>query len=175
MLVEFVVRDRLFVTTLDEVREVVRGARVEQLPGCTPPVVGVIEVRGVTVPVADSRPEVDVTSGDILVLVGRGVPVLGVIVDRVVAVTEDGAWGARLPAPAGMPLYVVGLLPRDGEVTPLVDLRALAELSARARSLVGSAPLRSVRSTGSSVHIRGSFVVGTAPSKRRCSHAHVAV
>lgn len=136
MLVEFEVRDHRFVTTLDEVREVVRGARIQQLPGCRPPVIGVIEVRGVTVPVADARPVVDPLTGDIVVLVGSGQPALGVVVDRVVAVTEAGAWGDALPAPDGMPAYVRGLLPRGGEMTPLVDLRTMVELSAQARSVV---------------------------------------
>jgi len=138
MLVEFEVRGQRFVTTLDEVREVMRGARIEQLPGCVPPVIGVVEVRGVTVPVADSRPQVDTESGDIVVLVGAGKPVLGVVVDRVLAVTEASTWGELLGAPVGMPRYVLGLLPRDGEVTPLVDLRTMVELSAQARALVSA-------------------------------------
>jgi chemotaxis signal transduction protein len=139
MLVEFMVEGHHFVATLDEVREIVRDARIQRLPGCRPPVVGVVDVRGVTVPVADARPVVDVGSGDIVILVGPGVPVLGVVVDRVLAVTDDSAWGERLPAPDGMPEYVLGLLPRGDEVTPVVDLRTMVELSAAARALVGSA------------------------------------
>jgi len=141
MLVEFIVRGHRFVTTLDEVREIIRGARIEQLPGCRPPVIGVIEVRGVTVPVADARPVVDPGTGDIVVLVGSGRPVLGVVVDRVVAVTDASSWGEVLAAPDGMPAYVRGLLPRGGEMTPLVDLRTMVELSAQARALVGAAPM----------------------------------
>lgn len=145
MHVVFQVAGRELVASLDHVREVVRGAAIERLPGCEPPFVGALQLRGVTVPVADARPEVDLSSGDVIVLLEPGRGVLGVMVERVLSVTDDDAQGTLTPAPEGLPPYVRGLLDRDGVVRPMVDLRALAESAATARSLIDAASMATVK------------------------------
>ena len=141
MHVTFQVAGREFVASLDHVREVVRGAPIERLPGCQAPFVGALQLRGVTVPVADARPDVDPHNGDVIVVLEPGRGVLGVMVERVLSVTDDDAQGAMTRAPEGLPPYVQGLLERDGVVRPMVDLRALAESAATARSLIYAASM----------------------------------
>jgi chemotaxis signal transduction protein len=126
MHVTFTVAGRELVAPLDHVREVVRGRRVERMPGFEPPFVGALQLRGVTVPVADARPVLLEEPVDIVVLVLPGSGAFGVIVDRVLAVTEDLAEATLSPAPEALPVYVIGLLEHGGTVTPMVDLRILA-------------------------------------------------
>lgn len=141
MHVTFLVAGRELVAPLDHVREVVRGARLERLPGFEPPFVGALQLRGVTVPVADARPVAVDERVDILVLLLPGSGPFGVIVDRVVAVTEEWAGGRLSPAPDSLPVYVIGLLEHGGTVTPMVDLRMLANEAAvgRARRAMATA------------------------------------
>jgi chemotaxis signal transduction protein len=141
MLVRFTVAGRDLVAPLDHVREVVRGATIERLPGIEPPFVGALQLRGVTVPVADARPVAVDEPVDILVLLLPGSGPFGVIVDRVTAVTEPLADARLSPAPDALPVYVIGLLEQGGGVTPMVDLRMLANEAAvgRARRLLASA------------------------------------
>jgi chemotaxis signal transduction protein len=141
MHVTFIVAGREFIARLDHVREVVRGASVERLPGCTPPFVGALQLRGVTVPVADARPAFDGSCGDVLVLLEPGREVLGVIVDRVVAVDDSAELDGVAKAPDGLPPYVRGLVEVDGEVRSLVDLRALAASAAEGRAAMLAAGL----------------------------------
>jgi chemotaxis signal transduction protein len=96
------------------------------MPGFEPPFVGALQLRGVTVPVADARPVLLDEPVDILVLVLPGSGAFGVIVERVLAVTEDLAAATLSPAPDALPVYVIGLLEHAGTVTPMVDLRILA-------------------------------------------------
>lgn len=134
MHVTFMVSGRELVASLDQVREVVRGATVERLPGFDPPFVGALQLRGVTVPVADARPRELDGEGDILVMVLPVTGPFGVIVDRVVSVTEDSESGVLSSAPEGLPVYVRGLLESDGVVRPMVDLRMLANEAAVGRA-----------------------------------------
>lgn len=139
MHVTFLVADRELVASLEHVREIVRGAAIERLPGCEPPFVGALQLRGVTVPVADARPTVDPTGGDVVVMFEPGRGVLGVMVDRVLSVTDDTAQGTLTPAPDGLPPYVQGLLEGEAIVRPMVELRALAESAATGRRQVAAA------------------------------------
>ena len=68
------------------VHEVLRLDRLVTLPGMAPPMAGVVEVRGVPLPVMDLRPSAD-TPGDVLVLAadGNDSTSLGVAVDGVTA------------------------------------------------------------------------------------------
>jgi chemotaxis signal transduction protein len=141
MHVVFTVAGRELVASLVHVREVVRGASLERLPGCEQPFVGALQLRGVTVPVADARPVVETSRGDVILVLEPGRGPLGVVVDRVVAVTDEAALGVLTPAPEGLPPYVQGLLERDGVVRPMVDLRALAVSAATARAQMYAAGL----------------------------------
>jgi chemotaxis signal transduction protein len=144
MLVRFVVAGRELVAPLNHVREVVRGRTLERMPGFEPPFVGALALRGVTVPVADARPIPLDEPVDILVMVLPGAGPFGVIVDRVLAVTEDLAQARLAPAPEALPVYVIGLLEHDGAVTPMVDLRILANEASvgRARRAMAAAASR---------------------------------
>lgn len=116
---------------LDEVREVVRLAGLEALPGMTPPVSGVLELRGNPLPVVDLRLGAEPTRGDVLVL-EAGADTVGVVVDQVTAVLdEDDLVASSEEVPTGLPHYVVQVLRRDaGAPVLLVDLRRLVAVAA---------------------------------------------
>jgi chemotaxis signal transduction protein len=109
-----------------QVREVVRLAGLQVLPGLPAGISGLIELRGAPLPVADVRDDA-AARGDVLVLAGD-VEQLGVVVDRVIAVHGDGALVPDDgPRPPGLPSYVVALLRHQpgGRRVLLVDLRQL--------------------------------------------------
>ncbi len=116
---------------LDEVREVVRLAGLESLPGMTPPVSGVLELRGSPLPVIDLRLGGQSERGDVLVL-EAGADTVGVVVDQVTAVLdEDDLVASSEEVPTGLPHYVVQVLRRDaGAPVLLVDLRRLVAVAA---------------------------------------------
>jgi len=116
---------------LDEVREVVRLAGLESLPGMTPPVSGVLELRGNPLPVIDLRLGSAAARGDVLVL-ADGADTVGVVVDQVTAVLdEDDLVASSDDVPTGLPHYVVQVLRRDsGGPVLLVDLRRLVAVAA---------------------------------------------
>lgn len=128
--VTFRIADRQLACELSGVREVVRLADLDVLPGMAPPVSGLIELRGAPLPVVDLRTEHG-GPGDVLVLAPTGRDAVGIAVDQVVAVRGDGEMTVIPSAPAtGLPTYVVELLHdvrRD--VTVLrVDVWAMAGL-----------------------------------------------
>lgn len=135
---------------LDTLREVVRLRGLRVLPGARPPLVGVVDVRGESVPVLDARGDgPSGLDGDVLVLlpgteagteagtepaaVPGGADALGVMgavgvaCDRVTGVVSaDGP----LESTAGLPGYVQGLHRAVGPegaavLTPVVDVRGL--------------------------------------------------
>ena len=118
---------------LDEVREIVRLSGLEVLPGMTPPISGLLELRGNPLPVIDLRVGDAAARGDVLVL-ADGVDGVGVVVDQVTAVhDEDDLVVAGGGLPTGLPHYVVEVLRRastGGPSSPvlLVDLRRLAHM-----------------------------------------------
>lgn len=116
---------------LDEVREVVRLAGLESLPGMRPPVSGVLELRGSPLPVIDLRLGGQSERGDVLVL-EAGADTVGVVVDQVTAVLdEDDLVASSEEVPTGLPHYVVQVLRRDaGAPVLLVDLRRLVAVAA---------------------------------------------
>ncbi len=144
--VTFRLAGRVHACPLEDVREVVRGRGVEPLLGAVPPVVGLLDLRGEPLPVADPRPVSSRSgTGDVLVLAGRragtaplerlvddGVPSpsggLGLVVDEVLEVLD----GETLPAarggsPEGLPDYVVEVRQdSDGRPVLVVDPRRLA-------------------------------------------------
>src|SRR6478609_7926685 len=106
MYVTFMMGDHEMVATLDEVREVVRAQSFDEVPGMPNHIRGVLHLRGVPVPVSDIRTDRTEPVRDVLVLVGAGLPVLGVAVDRVVKVTGDDDFAGLVGAPEGLPPYV---------------------------------------------------------------------
>jgi purine-binding chemotaxis protein CheW len=140
--VTFLLGDRELACRLDEVREVVRLAVLDVLPGMVAPITGLLELRGNPLPVVDLRtiragagetsPDGQAARrGDVLVL-ATGVEAVGVIVDRVTAVRDADELVSHGEArPAGLPNYVVDVLRRPGFPGPvlLVDLRLLLAVS----------------------------------------------
>jgi chemotaxis signal transduction protein len=119
--------ERRFVTTLDEVREIVRLTGVEDLPGAKPPLIGVLVLRGAPLPVLDVRgagaPPDD---GDVLVMSVDG-DAVGIAVDQVVAVLGEHEL-AEADAPAKtLPDYVTGVRRDASGPLLMVDLHRLLD------------------------------------------------
>ena len=141
--VTFRLGEREFAAPLGGIREVLRLEGLLALPGMVPPMAGVIEVRGVPLPVMDVRPEPG-APGDVLVLTddrAAGGPdsdannhAIGIAVDGVTAVRGPGELrhddGGEVPV--GLPGYVVEVLREATTSKPvlLVDLRRMLELVA---------------------------------------------
>jgi chemotaxis signal transduction protein len=131
---------RTFATALDDVREIVRLAGLEALPGGRAPLAGVIELRGTPLPVLDVRaagsPDDD---GDVLILEIAD-DAVGVAVDKVLAVVGADALPELTDKPAKvLPPYVVGVRKSvDGPVL-LVDLERMLDVAAEgwAEQVVG--------------------------------------
>ncbi|HEX3899939.1 MAG TPA: chemotaxis protein CheW [Mycobacteriales bacterium] len=131
---------RTFATSLDDVREIVRLAGLQRLPGVQPPLAGVIELRGAPLPVLDVRgPDAPEDEGDVLVVDVAG-DAVGVAVDQVLAVLAADALPELTDRPAKvLPSYVVGVRSSaDGPVL-LVDLEKMLDVAATgwAESLEG--------------------------------------
>jgi chemotaxis signal transduction protein len=138
--VMFRLASRTFATSLDDVREIVRLAGLQRLPGVQPPLAGVIELRGTPLPVLDVRgPDAPEDDGDVLVVDVAG-DAVGVAVDQVLAVLAADALPELTDRPAKvLPSYVVGVRSSaDGPVL-LVDLEKMLDVAATgwAESLVG--------------------------------------
>lgn len=119
-LVTFVLGAREYATPLSAIREVVRLEGLTDLPGMTPPLAGVLDLRGTALPVLDLRTDPG-ARGDVLVMEGDETPV-GVAVDKVNAVVDDGELGQAGAAGDELPSYVREVLRgRNGPVF-LVDL-----------------------------------------------------
>jgi chemotaxis signal transduction protein len=124
-LVTFLLGEREYATPLSSIREVVRLEGLADLPGMTPPLAGVLDLRGAALPVLDLRTTTDASArGDVLVMEGEDAPV-GVAVDRVTAVLEDAALGEGSPAGDELPSYVQKVLRGASGPVFLVDLPAM--------------------------------------------------
>jgi chemotaxis signal transduction protein len=128
--VMFRLGERTFATPLDEVREIVRLQGLERLPGTTPPLAGVIVLRGAPLPVLDVRaagaPD---DSGDVLVI-DTGADTVGVAVDEVSAVLHPDELPPGDAAPKALPGYVVGVRSYGCRPVLLVDVRGLLDTTA---------------------------------------------
>ena len=128
---------------LDEVREVVRLDGLDLLPGMTPPISGLLELRGNPLPVVDLRvgsSSVGVRGGapgargDVLVM-ASGIDAMGAIVDQVIAVHDEDELVSSGERPSGLPDYVIDVLRHDGISTGrggpvlLVSLQALLSVA----------------------------------------------
>jgi purine-binding chemotaxis protein CheW len=130
--VTFLMDGRELAGRLGEVREVVRATGLEPLTGAVPPVSALLTLRGLPLPVVDLRSGRPDGPGDVLVLAADADGVLGIAVDRVLAVLApddlmpvvDGE-----PRPTGLPPYVREVR-RDAAGRPVfvVELRTLAGL-----------------------------------------------
>jgi chemotaxis signal transduction protein len=116
--------ERRFAAPLDEIREIVRLAGLETLPGAQPPLAGVINLRGVPLPVLDIRGDGTRTAGDVLVMTLDGDPV-GVAVDEVCAVLAPEDLPDGEPPSKTLPSYVVGVRHHAGNPVLLVDLQGM--------------------------------------------------
>lgn len=125
-LVTFRLGERRYAVPLGGVREIVRLQGVRRLPGMRPPLAGVLDLRGVPLPVYDAREAAG--PGDVLVLepAGAGGPV-GVAVDRVLEVGPPALQPAAGPVPDALPAYVLDVLLDGGEPVFVVDARAMCE------------------------------------------------
>jgi len=127
--------ERTFATPLDEVREIVRLQGLERLPGTTPPLAGVIVLRGLPLPVLDVRAAGSAEDsahrdgGDVLVI-DTGADTVGVAVDEVSAVLHPDELPAGDTAPKALPGYVVGVHTHAGRPVLLVNLQALLDTTA---------------------------------------------
>jgi len=127
--VTFVTGGRAFAGRLGEVREVVRATGIEAMTGARAPITGLLILRASPVPVVDLRSEPYAgDTGDILVLQTPD-GVLGLAVDKVVAVLGPEGLSATEQTAAGLPSYVLEVR-RDvaGEPVLVVSLPALAGL-----------------------------------------------
>jgi chemotaxis signal transduction protein len=130
-LVTFVLGSREYATPLASIREVVRLEGLADLPGMTPPLAGVLDLRGTALPVLDLRTgTVDGSPGDVLVMEGDESPV-GVAVDKVRAVVDDSELAQGGVAGDELPSYVREV--RRGQSGP-VFLVDLPEMVASARA-----------------------------------------
>jgi chemotaxis signal transduction protein len=130
--VTFLVGGQEMAGRLLDVREVVRAVGVEPLPGSRAPVTGLLTLRGNPVPLVDLRTDAEAgAAGDVLVLEAGNDGVLGLAVDRVVAVIEEGDLRPidNPVHPLALPSYVLEVR-RDAHDRPVfvVALRALAGL-----------------------------------------------
>ena len=138
-LVTFVLGDREYATPLSSVREVVRLEGLADLPGMTPPLAGVLDLRGTALPVLDLRRGAGAeTRGDVLVLESSSQDgdesFVGVAVDKVQAVVDDSELTAGGAASDELPSYVVEVLRGARGPVFLVDLRRMVEA---ARTVAG--------------------------------------
>jgi purine-binding chemotaxis protein CheW len=137
-LVTFVLGDREYATPLSSVREVVRLEGLADLPGMTPPLAGVLDLRGTALPVLDLRlGAAPGARGDVLVLEGDDGELVGVAVDRVKAVVDEEELTDAGKAGQELPPYVVQVLRGPAGTVFLVDLPTMVQ-SARDNVLVTS-------------------------------------
>jgi chemotaxis signal transduction protein len=131
-LVTFVLGEREYATPLSSVREVVRLEGLADLPGMTPPLAGVLDLRGTALPVLDLRRGATAESrGDVLVLESGSQEgkdnFIGVAVDKVRAVVDDSELGEGGGAGDELPSYVVAVLRGPRGPVFLVDLPRMVE------------------------------------------------
>jgi chemotaxis signal transduction protein len=118
---------RSFATSLDDILEIVRLQGIEPIPGAVPPLAGVLELRGVPLPVMDVRAAgSSPNEGDVLVMLVDG-DAVGVAVDGVDAVLHpDELPPAQAPAKV-LPSYVIGVCHGPSGPVLLVDLRRMLD------------------------------------------------
>jgi purine-binding chemotaxis protein CheW len=125
--VVFRLGEHTFATPLDSVREIVRLSGVDPLPGMTPPLVGVILLRGSPLPVWDVRSEATdgrQAAGDCLVVQVDG-DTVGIAVDQVVSVLQPEELSDGDEPGRTLPSYVTAVHRRGDDPVLMVDLPRL--------------------------------------------------
>jgi purine-binding chemotaxis protein CheW len=123
--VTFRLGGRDLATRIELVREVVRLTELVTLPGMVPPLAGVLDLRGVSLPVVDVR-AVPGGPGDVLVLhdgereYGFVCDAVSAVVSRDVLVAESSSVQASLPG------YVEAVLRGTAGPVFLVDVRLMS-------------------------------------------------
>lgn len=133
-LVTFVLGEREYATPLSSVREVVRLEGLADLPGMEPPLAGVLDLRGAALPVLDLRRGDPSARGDVLVLENDDLTLVGVAVDRVRAVVDEGALAPGGATGDELPSYVLEVLRGAHGPVFLVDLQRMVD-AARTRKV----------------------------------------
>jgi chemotaxis signal transduction protein len=131
-LVTFVLGEREYATPLSSIREVVRLEGLADLPGMTPPLAGVLDLRGTALPVLDLRLGDPSDRGDVLVMESTEDNLIGVAVDRVQAVVDDGELTQAGGAGEELPSYVLEVLRGKSGAVFLVDLPMMVESARKA-------------------------------------------
>ena len=135
-MVTFVLGSREYATPLSSIREVVRLEGLADLPGMTPPLAGVIDLRGTALPVLDLRLGGHESRGDVLVLEsssGTGSDsLIGVAVDKVRAVVDSAELSQAGGSTDELPSYVVEVLRGPHGTVFLVDLTAMVNSARKA-------------------------------------------
>ena len=123
--VTFRLGGRDFATRIELVREVVRLTELLTLPGMVPPLAGVLDLRGTSLPVVDVR-AVPGMPGDVLVL-SDGETTYGFVCDAVSAVVGSESLVAEEGrARDALPPYVEQVLRGSAGPVFLVDVRRLS-------------------------------------------------
>lgn len=118
-LVSFGLSGSRFAAPLDSVREVVRFRELKPIPGMSAPLAGLLELRGLALPVTDLRGCRE--GGDVLVIDAGDGDVRGLAVDGVHSVlTAADCRPGHLPT--GLPSYVTGVCHDSQGQLLLVDL-----------------------------------------------------
>ena len=131
----FVLGGREYATPLSSIREVVRLEGLADLPGMTPPLAGVLDLRGTALPVLDLRlAATGKARGDVLVVEGADEQLVGVAVDKVRAVVDASELPQAGTAGAELPSYVVKVLRGAAGTVFLVDLPLMVESTRSVRS-----------------------------------------
>lgn len=132
-----------YATRIDAVREVVRLAELLSLPGMRAPLAGVLDLRGVSLPVVDIRSG-EGGRGDVLVLSSAEAE-FGFVCDAVTAVVNEEALPREESRAAegggALPAYVETVLRGPGGPVFLVDVGRMAGEDAM-RALRDGAPVR---------------------------------
>jgi purine-binding chemotaxis protein CheW len=121
-LVTFLLGTREYATPLSSIREVVRLEGLADLPGMTPPLAGVLDLRGIALPVLDLRLGDTGERGDVLVMDSGEDAMIGVAVDRVRAVVDSDELTPAGGANEELPSYVRQVLRGPSGAVFLVDL-----------------------------------------------------
>lgn len=123
--VAFRLDGRDLATRIELVREVVRLGELVTLPGMTPPLAGVLDLRGTSLPVVDVR-AVPGGPGDVLVLSDEGRE-YGFACDSVAAVVGAETLAVEeSSARSSLPPYVEAVLRGSAGPVFLVDVRQMA-------------------------------------------------
>ena len=115
------------------VQEVLRYTEIAPVPGASPHVLGIINLRGNVVPVIDTRLRFGLPQGELndntrIVIIESNSNVLGILVDSVAEVVYLRASSIESSPNVGQEesaRYIQGVSHRDGELLILVDLQKL--------------------------------------------------